>query len=154
MLRITLAALHLLALGLGMGAVLYRGTTLREPVTADSLRRAFGADNLWAVAALLWVVTGVWRMGAGLEKAREYYMMNYIFGLKMALFALVLALEVWPMITLMKWRRELRKGHSPVAFATVPKARRIATLSHTEALVLLLMILAAVSMARGYGMSS
>ena len=153
MLRISLAAFHLLALGLGMGAVITRGNTLREALTADSLRRAFRADNLWALAAVLWVVTGLWRMIGGMEKAREYYEMNFIFMIKMGLFVLLLALEVWPMITLMKWRKALRKGASPASFAPLSTARRIAVLSHTEALVLVLMIFAAVSMARGYGLN-
>ena len=154
MLRIILAGLHLLALGLGMGAVITRGNVMREPVTADSLRRAFRADSLWGVAASLWLVTGLWRMIGGIEKPREYYEMNHIFWLKMALFVLVLLLEISPMITLVKWRREMGMGHSPNTFATVPKAKHIATLSHLEALVILIMIFAAVSMARGYGVPS
>jgi putative membrane protein len=153
MLRITLAALHLLALGLGMGAVLTRANTLREPVTGESLRRTFRADNLWGFAAFLWLATGVWRLLGGLEKAREYYTMNSIFILKMALFVLILILEAWPMIMLIKWRREVRMGHSPGVFASVSTAKRIAMLSHLQALVLVLMIFAAVTMARGYGLS-
>lgn len=153
MLRITMAALHLLALGLGMGAVLTRGNTLREPLTNESLRRTFRADNLWGFAALLWLVTGLWRVLGGLEKAREYYMMNAVFGLKMALFALLLMLEVWPIVVLMKWRRQIRMGHSPGVFASVATAKRVAMLSHIEALLLVLMIFAAVTMARGYGLN-
>jgi len=152
MLRLILAALHLLALGLGMGAVLTRGNSLRETLTADSLRRAFRADSLWGSAAALWLGTGLWRMIGGLEKAREYYEMNYIFMLKMGLFVLIFALEVWPMIILIRWRKHLRAGASVDAFASVPIARKIATISHVQALVLVLMILAAVSMARGYGL--
>lgn len=152
MLRLLMAAFHLLALGLGMGAVITRGNTLREALTPDSLRRAFRADNLWAVAAVLWLVTGLWRMGAGLEKAREYYEMNYIFLTKMGLFVLIIAIEIGPAITLMKWRRQLRGGHSPASFAPLATARRIAMVSHVEALILVLMIFAAVLMARGYGL--
>ena len=152
MLRIALAAFHLIALGLGMGAVLRRGTSLREPISAESLQRAFSADTLWGIAAALWLVTGVWRMAGGLEKAREYYEMNHIFWTKMALFVVILLLEIGPMITLIKWRRELRAGHNPAVFAPVAKARRIATISHVQALVLVLMVFAAVTMARGYGL--
>jgi putative membrane protein len=154
MLRITLAALHLLALGLGMGAVLTRGNTLRETLTADSLRRTFRADNVWGYAAALWLGTGLWRMLGGMEKARQYYEMNYIFMLKMGLFILIFALEIWPMITLIRWRRQMRTGASLESFASVATARKIATLSHTQALILVLMIFAAVSMARGYGLHS
>jgi putative membrane protein len=154
MLRLILAALHLLALGLGMGAVLTRGNTLRETLTADSLRRAFKADGLWGSAAALWLGTGLWRMIGGLEKAREYYEMNYIFMLKMGLFVLIFALEVWPMIVLIRWRKQLRAGAAPETFASVATARKMATISHTQALILVLMIFAAVSMARGYGLHS
>src|SRR6185436_9560172 len=100
----------------------------------------------------LWLGTGLWRMIGGLEKAREYYEVNYIFVLKMGLFVLIFALEVWPMIILIRWRKHLRAGASVDAFASVPIARKIATISHVQALVLVLMILAAVSMARGYGL--
>src|SRR5262245_37223961 len=110
MLRITLAAFHLIALGLGLGAVLRRGSTLRETLTADSLQRAISADSLWGIAAALWLVTGIWRMAAGIEKPREYYEMNYVFIAKMMLFITIFALEIMPIITFTKWRRELRAG--------------------------------------------
>jgi putative membrane protein len=153
MLRITLAAFHLIALGLGLGAVLRRGSTLREPLTTDALRRAFSADALWGIAAALWIVTGVWRMAAGIEKPREYYEMKYFFIAKMVMLLVILALEIMPMITLIKWRRELRAGGDPGMFASVLKARRIATISHVQALLVVLMVFAAVTMARGYGLS-
>jgi putative membrane protein len=153
MLRITLAAFHLIALGLGLGAVLRRGSTLREPLSADSLRRAFAADSLWGIAAVLWIVTGVWRMAAGIEKPREYYEMNYFFIAKMVMLLAILALEIMPAITLIRWRRELRAGRDPGVFAPAPQATRIATISHVQALLVVLMVFAAVSMARGYGLS-
>jgi putative membrane protein len=152
MLRITLAAFHLIALGLGLGAVLRRGSTLREPLTTDSLARVFSADSLWGIAAALWLITGVWRMAAGIEKPRQYYEMNYVFIAKMVLFIAIFALEIMPMMTLGKWRRELRAGRDPGGFAPVMKARRIATISHVQALLVVLMVFAAVTMARGYGL--
>jgi len=76
MLRVALAGLHLLALGLGLGAVLFRGTALREPPTAASLTRAFRADTLWGVAAALWIGSGLWRALAGTEKSLQYYLHN------------------------------------------------------------------------------
>ena len=68
MLRVVLAALHLIALGLGLGAVLTRGNALREPVSSGSLRRALRADTLWGVAAGLWLATGLWRLFGATEK--------------------------------------------------------------------------------------
>jgi putative membrane protein len=151
MLQLTLAALHLLALGLGLGAVLARGTALREPPTEHALGRAFRADAVWGIAAGIWIVTGLWRLLAGTEKAPEYYLQSVAFHLKMGLLLLVLALEVWPMVTLIRWRRARARGTPADGVAAAGPARRIATISHVQALLVVLMVFAAVAMARGYG---
>jgi putative membrane protein len=153
MLRVTLAALHLIALGLGMGAVLGRGNSLLEPVTAGSVQRALRADALWGIAAGLWLVTGAWRLAAGLEKPTGFYTHNHFFFAKMGCFALILVLEVWPMLTLMRWRRALRRSHLMKDIVAPSLARRIAMISHTEALLVLLMVIFATAMARGYGLA-
>ena len=92
MLRISLAALHLLALGIGLGAVISRGTALREPPSNAALRRAFRSDGLWGLAALLWVSTGPWRWLAGIEKPSGYYLTNPVFHAKLGLFLVILIL--------------------------------------------------------------
>lgn len=150
MLQITLAGFHLIALGLGLGAVIQRGAALREVPDARSLRRVFRADALWGVAALLWIVTGVWRYLPGVEKSMVYYNGNHFFLTKMALFALVFALEIWPMTTLIRWRLALRRGAAPGVVAVPGRARIMATVSHLQALIVVVMVFAAVAMARGY----
>jgi putative membrane protein len=151
MLRVALAALHLLALGFGLGAVLTRGNALREPVSKGSLQRALRADVLWAVAAALWVATGLTRLFGETEKTLGYYLHNDLFLIKMTLLALVFALEVWPMMMLIKWRRALQRSMLMKDIVAPATARRIATISHVEALLIILMVLAAAGMARGYG---
>ena len=153
MLRVIVAGFHLLALGLGLGAVITRGNVLREPITAQSLKRAFGADSLWGLAAFLWLATGIWRF-ASLEKGTVYYLANHFFLAKMSLFVLILVLEVWPMVVLIRWRIALGKGLDVTGFASPAVARRMATISHVEALLVVLMVFAAAAMARGYGLSS
>ena len=150
MLQLLLAWLHLIALGLGLGAVINRGTALREVPDAWSLKRAFRADTLWGVAAVLWIVTGVWRYLGGAEKSTAYYNGNYFFLAKMSLLALILVLEVWPMIALIRWRIAIGRGGSPSVVAVPGKARVIARISHVQALLIVLMVFAAVAMARGY----
>ena len=61
MLRWLIATLHLLALPLGLGAVWARSRALRGALSVDGLRRVFVADNLWGVAAVLWIGTGLLR---------------------------------------------------------------------------------------------
>jgi putative membrane protein len=151
MLLITLAALHLIALGLGLGAVIARGTALREAPSNAALRRAFRSDATWGFAALLWIVTGVWRLLEGVEKPTAYYLANPVFHAKMGLFILILLLEIWPMLTLMRWRRTFSAGESAERLMTSGPGRRIATISHIEALVVVVMVFVAVALARGFG---
>ena len=151
MIRIILAALHLVALGLGVAAIRARANALREALTVDSLRRAFKADSLWGMAFGLWSVTGVWRWLAGTEKSSTYYLDNHLFLTKMAVLVLILGLEVMPMITLLRWRRALKAGQ-PVSQIVIPeKANQIAIISVIEGVLVIIMVFLAVPMARGYG---
>ncbi|MGI9042126.1 MAG: DUF2214 family protein, partial [Gemmatimonadales bacterium] len=104
------AAFHLLALGIGLGAVWARARALEGPFDAAGLRRVFSADAWWGVAAGLWIVTGLIRAFAGLEKGSTYYLHNHVFWLKMALLVLILILEVSPMVTLVRWRAQTSRG--------------------------------------------
>lgn len=151
MLRLTLAWLHLLALGIGLGAVIYRGSALREIPAAGALQRAFRADALWGMAALLWLATGLWRLFGATEKSVQFYMTNHAFFAKMGLFLAILLLEIWPMVTLIRWRKALGAGGPPETVADPAAAKRIAIISHVEALLVVMIVFAAVAMARGYG---
>lgn len=150
MLQVMLAAFHLIALGLGLGAVINRGTALREVPDTRTLRRAFRADTLWGIAAALWIATGLWRYFGQIEKSADYYNGNYFFLIKMVLLGAILALEIWPMVTLIRWRLAIGRGGSASVVAIPGKARVIATVSHIQALLVVLMVFAATAMARGY----
>jgi putative membrane protein len=142
------ASIHLLALGIGLGAVWARGRALRSSLDAGALRQVFFADTLWGLAAVLWISTGLWRLLAGLEKGTGYYLQNHLFLTKMALLALVLLLEIRPMITLIKWRKTVSRGEAPDTRA----APLLARISFAQAWLIVLMVLAATAMARGMGM--
>lgn len=147
-LRWVLASLHLLALAIGMGAVWSRSRALRgEPGAAD-VQRALTADGWWAVAAVLWLSTGLWRLLAGTEKATSYYTANHWFMAKMGFFVLIVLLEIWPAMTLMRWRPAIRHGAMP----DLRPARAIASISTVQAALVAIMIGLATAMARGYGM--
>lgn len=65
----------------------------------------------------------------------------------MGLLAVVLGLELGPMISLIRWRAALRRGERPDTAA----APRFARISFVQAGLVVLMVLAATAMARGYG---
>lgn len=146
MLRLLLAALHLLALGIGLGAVWTRGRALRGIVDGAALRRAFAADAWWGAAAVLWLATGLARLFAATEKSLDYYLGNPLFHIKMGLFLVVILLEIWPMITLIRWRRAMGRNQT----ATLAPARLIARISVIEALLVIAIVFVAAAMARGY----
>jgi putative membrane protein len=125
-----------------------RGRALRSSLDAGTLRQVFFADTLWGLAAVLWISTGLWRLLAGLEKGTGYYLQNQLFLTKMALLALVLLLEIRPMITLIRWRRTVSRGEAPDTRA----APLLARISFVQAWLIGLMVFAAAGMARGMGM--
>jgi len=141
------SSLHLLALAIGLPAVFLRGRALKGTLDADGLRRLLAADNAWGVAAALWVVTGLLRAFGGLEKGSAFYLASRLFWLKLALFLLVVALEVWPMLTLIRWRRAIGAGRTPDTSA----ARALFHLNHVELALVVVIVFVASFMARGFG---
>jgi putative membrane protein len=146
--RWLLAAVHLLALGIGLGAVWARARSLggRE-LDLGAVRRVLTADAWWGVAALLWVATGLVRLLAGTEKPTGYYLHNHAFWAKMALFIAILLLEIRPIVTFGRWRAAVRRGELP----SVVPAAALARVSYIQAVLTVLMVLAATAMARGLG---
>jgi putative membrane protein len=146
--RWVLAALHLVALGIGLGAIWARARTLRAPLESPgALRRVFYADSLWGVAALLWIATGLTRAFGGFEKGTTYYVHNSFFLVKMVLLVIILSLEIWPMVTLIRWRIVLGRGER----VRTERAAGMAWISMVQAILVLLMVFAATAMARGMG---
>jgi putative membrane protein len=141
------AALHLLALGVGLGAIWARAQAFRAPLDTAGLKRLFYADNWWGIAALVWIATGLVRAFGGLEKGSAYYLHNAFFRAKMTLLIIILILEAAPMISLIRWRIQVSKGQEPDTHL----AARFSLISYVEAVLAVLMVLCATAMARGYG---
>ena len=146
--RWILAALHLLGLGIGLGAIWARHRGLRGALDLPGIRRVLVADSWWGIAALIWITTGVVRAFSGFEKGTSYYLQNYLFHTKMGLLLLILVLEVGPIVTFAGWRKQVAKRATP----DTSKAPRYATTSMVQVGLVVLMVIAATGMARGYGM--
>jgi putative membrane protein len=147
MVSAVVSALHLLALALGLPAVFLRGRALKAPLDRDGLRRLFAADTVWGLAAALWLVTGLLRAFAGLEKGMAFYLGSSLFWVKMGLFLLVIVLEIRPMVTLIRWRRALGRGTAP----DTSSAPVLYTLNHIELALVVVIVFVAAFMARGFG---
>jgi len=145
-----LSALHVLVLALGLGAIFARGRRLRDlrrsPEDSVSLGRLFQADGLWGVAALLWITSGLLRVFGRFEKTPDFYLRNGFFWVKMALFGLVFAIEILPMITFIRWRIARSRGSAPAVGANLAL---LIALNDSELAIVLLIPFAAALMARG-----
>lgn len=141
-----LAVLHLFALAIGMGSVYARWRSLRRLRSDTGLPAVFEADNWYGLAALLWLATGLWRAFGDVAKPTEYYLRSHTFLTKMGAFTLVFALELLPMVTLIRWRRAQARG-APIDLS---KAPLLARLTLAELVLLALMVFLAAAMARGW----
>jgi putative membrane protein len=142
------SALHVLAVALALASIFLRGRALRRPLDADGFRRLFAADNVWGLSAVLLIATGAARAFAGLEKGSAFYLASPLFWTKMSLLALVIALEIWPMVTFVRWRRQLARGQAP----GVSRARALYAVTHAEMALVVVIVFVAAFMARGFGM--
>jgi putative membrane protein len=141
------SALHLLALAIGLPSVFLRGRALRGRLDREGIRRVLVADNVWGIAALLWIATGLLRAFAGLEKGTAFYLNSNLFWLKMALFVAIVLLEIRPAMTFMRWRADIRRGRTP----NTSSARTLAGVSHAEMAIAAVIVFVAAFMARGFG---
>ena len=147
MIAAIVSALHVLAVTLGLGSVFARGRALRAHLDDAGLRRLFVADTVWGIAALLLIGTGLARAFGGLEKGAMFYLTSSLFWTKTALFAFVFALEIWPMMTFVDWRRTRRKGGVP----DTSRARALYIVNHLEMVLVVVIVFVASFMARGFG---
>jgi putative membrane protein len=152
MLAAVFSALHLLALALGLPSVFLRGRALKGPLDEAGLKRLFAADTVWGIAAGLWLVTGSLRAFGGLEKGSQFYLSSPLFWTKLGLFVAVLLLEVWPMVTFIRWRLVLGRGGMPDSvLPDAVRARRLYAVNQLELAIVVAMVFVAASMARGIG---
>lgn len=142
----TMAAIHYLALALGFAGLFIRGLALRDSLQGASLKRVFLGDNLWGVAAAIWIVTGLLRAFGGLEKGTPFYLQSHWFWLKMGLFLLLFLLEIKPMVTFIRWRIQKKTTLTADDFAVV---RTLLKLNHVEAVLVVVIPFIAAAMARG-----
>jgi putative membrane protein len=139
-----LSAVHILTLPMGLGAVFMRGRALDRPPSDIEWDRLFAADNAWGIAAGLWMASGLARVFLG-GKEPSFYWYNGFFWVKVALFALIFALEVTPMITFIRMRSARKQGASLPRFSVVTFRR----INQAEIVLVIAIVFVAAFMARG-----
>jgi putative membrane protein len=139
-----LSSVHVLTLALGLGAVFIRGRALAGPLDEAGWQRLLAADSVWGIAAGLWIASGLGRVFFG-GKEPGFYWHNGFFWVKLALFGLVFALELTPMMTFIRVRSARRRGGALPRFS-VEACRRI---NSAEVALVVTIVFVAAFMARG-----
>src|SRR5207302_1145299 len=78
---------------------------LRDASGVRALGRLFAADIMCGAAVLLWLATGLALAFCHVRNAPDFYLRNAFFWVKMTFFAAVFALEIWPLVSFIRWRR-------------------------------------------------
>jgi len=139
-----LSAVHLLTLTLGLGAVFIRGRALARPLDDAGWQRLLAADNIWGLAALLWIASGLARVFFG-GKDPGFYWHNGLFWVKLALFGLVFVLELAPMRTFIRVRSARRRGTALPQFSAETYRR----INNVEIALVVAIVFVAAFMVRG-----
>lgn len=149
MLDVILAYLHHVGIGLLITGLAMETVLVREPFTQFQFYRLARIDAGAGFAAGLILFAGIGRVMYGLKGA-EFYTGNPVFWTKMALFALAAGASLPITINLLKWRKAAILDAN---FQPPPeKLRLVQRHIKIEWALILLIPLAAVLMARGFGM--
>jgi putative membrane protein len=119
------------------------------PIDERMALRLARVDAWFGIMAAIALAAGLLRLFFG-AKGLDYYLANWFFWLKMALFAAVALISVAPTFSFVVWRRRVRADAS-----FRPPAAEIARLRwalYAEAGLFALIPLCAAATARGYGM--
>lgn len=143
-----LAYLHFLAIltmvvFISSEAALCRVEWLNKAV----VERLARIDMVYGMAAMTVLATGIARTVWGV-KGSSWYWTNPLLHLKLTLFIVIGVISIFPTITYLRWRKTLRASGTLPAEAEVRKTRKLVMI---QAHLLVLIPLAAVFLARGFG---
>ena len=104
-------------------------------------------DAIYGMAAMLVLASGVARTVWGV-KGSAWYWTNPLLHIKLTLFIIVGVMSIFPTITYIRWRKQVRADGTLPAEAEVRKTRKLVMI---QAHILVLIPLFAVFLARGFG---
>jgi putative membrane protein len=120
----------------------------KPPLSLAQARRLSRTDTIYGIAAGVVLVVGLLRV-AYFEKGPAYYWHDVFFLLKFAAFLVAALISIYPTVTFLSWSRTLKAGTAPEVSAD--RTRRVRLCLMLELTAILLILLCAALMARGFG---
>tara|TARA_R110002020_G_scaffold450738_1_gene664414 strand:+ start:1088 stop:1534 length:447 start_codon:yes stop_codon:yes gene_type:complete len=142
--EIILRYLHFVSIFAIVGSLVSEHLLLKKELTRNEIKRLATIDGVYGMAALILLAVGLTLWLGGYGKPSEFYTMNFIFHIKITLFATIGILSIYPTVFFIK----NRKG-SPEELVEIPKT--IFMLLRLELLLLFIIPLLAGLMAKGIG---
>ena len=87
-------------------------TLTRNPSHAEAVKLQ-RCDIWYGLFAMALLVVGFLRV-SHFEKGSAHYVSNHTFWTKLALFAIVGLLSIYPTVQFLSWRKDTRQGKAPV----------------------------------------
>ena len=143
-----LAFLHYAAAFTIFGVLTAELVLLKGELTLTSVRSLLRIDAVYGLSALALLVVGFLRVYYT-EKGAAYYFHSGPFIAKIALFAIVGLLSIYPTRQFLSWRQALRQQQLPALDDA--RRRSLRRVLHIELTLLLAIMLCASLMARGIG---
>jgi len=142
------AFLHHLAAFTLVAALTVELVLVRGMLTVESARKIVRFDAVYGVSAGMLLVVGLLRVFL-FEKGAAYYFHSAPFLGKLALFAAIGLLSIYPTREFLSWRAALKQGRVPVV--DPGKLQKLRVVIHWELSGVALILLLAALMARGIG---
>lgn len=143
------ASLHYLSIFVLFALLSAEHLLFKPELDVATARRLQRIDIAYGASAGLVLATGLVRV-LWFGKGLDYYLHNWLFHTKVALFLLVGLLSILPTFCFLNWRNGLLAGQAPVVEPR--QARWVILTIRLELLILLFLPLLAALMARGHGM--
>ena len=142
--EIILRYLHFISIFAIVGSLVSEHLLLKKELTRKEIKRLATIDGVYGMAALTLLAVGLSLWLGGYGKPSEFYTQNFIFHIKITLFATIGFLSIYPTVFFIK----NRKGN-PDEVVSIPKT--IFMLLRLELLLLFIIPLLAGLMAKGIG---
>jgi len=146
---VVLPWIHYIAVWLMSGALVAEMYLLKIGGKPDAVRLLPRVDRLYGIMAVLVLVTGLARVWHG-GKGADYYWSNGAFHGVLGLFVLAALISIVPTLRFLRWRKALDASG---ALPDDGELRKTRMLVHVQLTAVVLITLAIVLVAKGYGAS-
>jgi putative membrane protein len=143
-----MAFLHHAAAFTLVGALAVEVALFKPPLSLTQAQRLLRTDMIFGASAAVLLAVGILRV-AYFEKSPAYYWRDVFFLIKFGAFLVAALISIYPTVTFLSWNRSLKAGNAPQIPAG--RTRFVRTCLMLELTAILVILLCAALMARGFG---